>query len=94
MPTPDRRRKSEIIDRGETMKKKRLIVITAILTIILLFPIPMQLKDGGTVQYRALLYKISDVHALASTEDMDKGKEYSEGAIIEICGFEVYNSVK
>ena len=54
----------------------------------------MQLKDGGTIEYKALLYKVSNVHSLASMEDMETGKEYNEGTIIEILGFEIYNSVK
>ena len=78
------------------MKNKKVyrIIIGAILALILLFPIPRPLKDGGTIEYRALLYKVSDVHSLAPMEDMEKGKEYNEGTIIEILGFEVYNSVK
>lgn len=76
------------------MKKKKVYIIIAILCLILLFPIPVHLKDGGTVEYRALLYKVSNVHSLASMEDMEKGKEYNEGTIIEILGFEIYNSVR
>lgn len=77
------------------MKKKKVyIIIIAILSLILLIPIPMNLKDGGTVEYRALLYKVSDVHSLATMEEMDKDNKYNEGIIIEILGFEIYNSVK
>lgn len=78
------------------MKKKKvyIIIIVSVLSIILLFPIPMHLKDGGTVEYRALLYKVSDVHSLTSMEEMEQGKAYNEGTIIEILGFEIYNSVK
>lgn len=78
------------------MKKKKvyIVIIVAILSLILLFPIPMHLKDGGTVEYRALLYKVSNVHSLASMEEIEKGKEYNEGTIIEILCFEIYNSVK
>ena len=38
------------------MKKKNILIIAIIvLLVILLFPIPMKLKDGGTVEYKALL---------------------------------------
>lgn len=74
-------------------KKAYIRIIFAVLTIILLFPIPMHLKDGGTIEYRALLYKVSAVHSLASMEDMEKGKDYNEGIMIEFLGFEIYNSV-
>ena len=47
------------------MKKKIIIAIAIIIAVVLLFPIPMRLKDGGTVKYQAILYSISDVHRLA-----------------------------
>ena len=81
---------------GIAMKKKMKIFL--FLTIlILLFPIKMQLKDGGTVQYRALLYKVSKVHKLIPIEEMEKEgkvKEYEDGIAVEILGFEVFNNVK
>lgn len=78
------------------MKKKKVlkILLTVLLALILLFPIPINLKDGGTVEYKALLYKVSYVKSLASREDMEKGKEYNKGTIVEVLGFEIYNSVK
>ena len=57
----------------------------------LLIPIPNHLRDGGTVEYKALLYKISKVHRLVPLEE---NKEYDDGIIIEILGFEIYNNVK
>lgn len=76
------------------MKKKMIIVITILVLLILLVPIPMHLRDGGTVEYKALLYKVSKVHSLTSVEEMENGKQYSEGIIIEILGFKIYNNVK
>lgn len=81
------------------MKKKVIIVTVMVIVVllILLFPIRNQLKDGGTIEYRALLYKISKVHSLISIEEMEregKIKEYDDGIIIEILGFEIYNNVK
>ncbi len=74
--------------------KKLIKIACAILALVLLFPIPMKFRDGGTTEYTAILYKISDVHAIATKEDMEKGKEYYEGIIVEILGKEVYNNVK
>lgn len=71
------------------MKKKALVIIGIILAIVLLFPIPMRLKDGGTVKYQAVLYSISDVHRLS----LESETGYEEGMIIEILGVEIYNSV-
>ncbi len=76
------------------MKKKVIIVTVIVVLLILLVPIPMHLKDGGTVEYKALLYKISKVHSLTSVEEMENGKQYKEGIIVKILGFEIYNNVK
>ena len=65
--------------------------------VVLLFPIRNQLKDGGTVEYKALVYKVSKVKRLISIEEMEqegKIKKYDQGIVIEILGFEIYNSVK
>lgn len=71
------------------MKKKALVIVGIILAIVLLFPIPMRLKDGGTVKYQAVLYSISDVHRLS----LESETGYEEGMIIEILGVEMYNTV-
>ena len=79
------------------MKKKVIIILVAIILLVLLFPIRNQLKDGGTVEYKALVYKVSKVKKLISKEEMEqegKIKEYNHGIIIEILGFEIYNDVK
>ena len=72
------------------MKKKIMIAISILLAIVLLCPIPMRLKDGGTVRYQSLLYSISDVHRLAPS--VESG--YEEGLIIEILGMQVFHNVK
>lgn len=76
------------------MKKKVKIVLVVIILLISLFPIRHPLKDGGTIEYKALLYKVSKVHSLASLEEVENGKTYNEGIIIEILCFEIYNNVK
>lgn len=74
--------------------KKKITIISIILAIILLFPIPIRLKDGGTVEYKAILYKVSNVKSLASIEEMENGKMYNKGIFLEILGFEIFNNVK
>ena len=79
------------------MKKKILIVVIIVIILILLFPIRIQLRDGGTVEYKALLYKVSKVHKLISIEEMEKEgkvKEYDDGIVVEILGFEIFNNVQ
>lgn len=78
------------------MKKIVLVVIVAILLIIL-FPRTRYLNDGGTVEYKAIVYKVSKVHRLISIEEMEqegKVKEYDDGIVIEIFGFEIFNNVE
>ena len=72
------------------MKKIIIITICVLLAIILLVPIPLRLKDGGTVVYQAVLYRIEDVHRL----DHNSESGYIEGIVITIFGFEVYNSIE
>ena len=72
------------------MKKKIMIAICIFVIAILFFPIPMRMKDGGTVKYQALLYSVSDVHRLAPS--MESG--YEDGIVIEILGMQVYHNVK
>lgn len=74
------------------MKTKAMIGICVLLAIVLLVPIPMRLKDGGTVVYHAVLYQVEDVHRLCAVDTA--GDEYLEGMIVRILGMEVYNSVE
>ena len=74
------------------MKKKVMIGICVLLAIVLLVPIPMRLKDVGTVVYRAVLYQVEDVHRLGAVDTAED--EYLEGMIVRILGMEVYNSVE
>lgn len=74
----------------DTIKLKSLGMICLVIFIILSIPIPMRLKDGGSVVYKGLYYKITDVHTLVE----EPGKGYEDGIIIEIFGNEVYKNVK
>ena len=51
--------------------------------------IEQYVNDGGSVEYRALLYKITDYHQIAPV-----GSDYIEGIGIEILGIEVFNNAK
>ena len=72
------------------MKKRIIIIICILLAIVLLVPISLRLKDGGTVVYQAVLYRVEDVHRL----DHNSESGYIEGIVITILGFEVYNNTK
>jgi len=74
------------------MKKKVIIGICILLAIVLLVPIPMRLKDGGTVAYNAILYRVEDVHRI--DPEATSADDYLEGTIVKILGIEVYNDVE
>lgn len=68
------------------MKKKVIVGLCVVVAVILLCPIPMKMEDGGTVVYKAPLYKVWDVHRITP-------KGYDEGTIIEVLGIEIFNNV-
>lgn len=74
------------------MNKKALIPILTVAAIILaaalLIPFPIRYKDGGSVEYRAALYSITDVHRISPENGFIDGLE------IKILGFEVYSSLE
>lgn len=75
-------------------KKIIISVIGVGLLFRLFFPMRYELKDGGTIVYESLIYSIYKVHSLANPEDMENGKMYNEGLVIEILGQEIHNTVQ
>lgn len=75
------------------MKKRIILLVIIVILLILLFPIPLHLKDGGSVEFRALLYTVTKYHKLAPVKENEQS-EYIEGIGIEILGMEVYNNIK
>ena len=73
------------------MKKKIIGVIIIIAALILLVPIPMHIKDGGSVRYKALLYEFTNYHMLAGIPE-SPGGAYVDGVEVKILGFMVYTS--
>ena len=74
------------------MKKKCIMGFCAFLVVIFMVPVPMRLKDGGTVVYKSLLYRIEDVHKL--NPDSASEKEFLDGITIRFFGVEIFNNVK
>ena len=68
------------------MKKKLILIVAGVLLLACLFPIPNHLKDGGTVEYQALLYTVSKVHRL---NEEGAEKPYQEGTIVKVLGVEL-----
>ena len=71
------------------MKKKSVVVIAIIaLLVILLTPVRMNLKDGGSVRYKSLVYEVTKIHQLAP--EVDGVKPYIDGFEVKILGMTVY----
>ena len=70
-------------------KLKKHIIIGTVLVILAvsLIPIPRYLKDGGTVEYNALLYCVHQVHSL----NLDGG--YNVGTRVRVLFWEVFDNV-
>lgn len=72
-------------------KKKLLTVVAVIAAAVLLIPFPIQYKDGGTVDYKAILYTVRKAHSLA----VNNGEEGCYiGTQIRLLCWEVYNDVE
>lgn len=69
---------------GKTLKRIT-IVIVIILALVLLVPIPISYYDGGTVEYRAVLYSVINYHAI-------NGDGYDTGIGIKVLGMTIYEN--
>ena len=68
------------------MFRKEKIIVLIIILAILLIPNPLRLKDGGSVEYKAILYTVTKIHQLPP-----EGRgAYIEGFEIEILGKSIY----
>ena len=74
--------------------KKLLAGICIVLALMLLIPVPMRLKDGGSVEWNAVLYTVTDVHRIRPTPSSVWEENFEEGIIIEILGREVFRRVE
>ncbi len=71
------------------MKRKKTIIIAIIfLLVVLLTPIRMNLKDGGSVRYKSLVYEVTKIHQLAP--EVEGVKPYIDGLEVKILGMTVY----
>ena len=71
--------------------KKKFFVVIAIIAVILLTPVRMNLKDGGSVSYKALVYEVTKIHQFAP--EADGLKPYVDGLEIKILGMTVYREI-
>lgn len=73
--------------------KKILVVIVVLLLAVLLIPTRMQMRDGGTVKYDAIIYDVYDVHRIKPVDDpSEKEVGYITGIVVEVLGVELINT--
>lgn len=70
------------------MKKTFVIIAIIVVLVILLVPVRMNLKDGGSIRYKSLVYEITKIHQLAP--EADGVKPYIDGFEVKILGLTIY----
>lgn len=71
------------------MKKKATVLIVVVVILIILFmPVRMNMKDGGSVKYKSLVYEVTKIHQLAL--ETDAVKPYIDGFEVKILGMTVF----
>ena len=69
----------------------KVIIVVCVLLLLLLFPVRLQYKDGGSVHYDAIAYDVYDMHRISDEGEI---QGYTVGTIVEIFGFEVFNNTR
>ena len=64
------------------------VIAIIVVLVILLTPVRMNLTDGGSVRYKALVYEVSRIHRLVPK--VNGVKPYIDGFEIKILGMTVY----
>lgn len=71
------------------MKKKAIIITAIILAAVMLIPIPIFYKDGGSVEYAAVLYSVTKVHQISM-----RGRGYEVGTTVRLLFWTVYSDIE
>ena len=78
------------------MKKKikPIKIVIIVLLIILLFPIPFRLKDGGSVEYRSIvgIYEVRNWKQMGFIEHA--GETLKTGITVKMLGIKVFDNTK
>lgn len=88
---------SEEITETRPKKKRRRWILFVIALVVVLTPIRLQYKDGGTKEYKAILYSVTKRHSIIDKEDKENNLMhygFRVGTEIRILGIEIFNNDK
>lgn len=74
------------------MKTHIKVIIIILICAALFVPIPAGYKDGGTVEYNAVMYTVRKVHSIAAGPGYSK-PGYNVGTQVRILFWTVYDDV-
>ena len=75
----------------KSVKKKVFWIVLAVILAVLLIPIPMRLKDGGTLELKAILYEADFLNRL--DEDPETGEpRIRKGFYLDVLGMTVIDN--
>ena len=72
-------------------KKKVIWIVLAVILAVLLIPIPMRLKDGGTLELRAILYEAGFMNQLAEDPET-REPAVRKGFYLDVLGHSVIDN--
>lgn len=72
------------------MRRKLIIIFAVIAAATLLSPVRLDLKDGGSVSYKSLVYEVTKLHRF--DPEANGVKPYIDGLQLKIFGMTFYNS--
>lgn len=76
------------------MKTHIKVIIIILICAALLVPIPVGYKDGGTVEYNAVLYTVRKVHRISYDYENPKVGGYAIGTQVRLLFWTVYDDVE
>jgi hypothetical protein len=86
--------KTGLSERPGKRSYKWIIVVGVIIALaVLLTPVQRRRKDGGTVEYKSLIYNVIKLHALEGGS-ADGDPMIRVGTVIELFGKEIYNETR
>lgn len=68
---------------------KKVVLVFFILLVVLLIPIKVHYKDGGTTSFHSFSYEIIQYHKLV---DGKTPIQYEVGSGVKVFGFEIYKN--